>query len=603
MKRSSPKRFPGLTWAWSGVIAASLLAGCGGAGEAEAPAQPETQTQAATNEPTGPVPRIESMDAIALDSAISSQTRSIVRARLAQGQETLFQEIPMEDDSGARIVLRDDGLNGDERAGDFVFSGVGTVDLESHRKTQDRIAQFQAQQPDVPLTWATFDNRELVREERLTPLSPTAFRPGIPIPIFPAGLGAAVKPDHSLIITHTGVITDPTRTFNPCTGAGNPNGVWTFKHLVTQMANTPMTGVDPAVFVENWLQQTNVPQTLNTFTVPARTAMNTKILNPWPRLANGRLDLNRAPFKLVAIVNRLDLGKGAGSGGYGGGTSGAGELRFVFAAVDRSVAGGCRAYGYLDIFEYGVSKRTCPDVRAWAQGWLGLSSMAVGTAAYNTALQNLTQQVVMANMGPGKPNGSAINQIRRNEIMLAPPGGAWELREWELRPGPFLQSVTTDMTPHDSWNNTALMGQFIGTAPGVLTNSHTVPLTYGGQPFLGANPQIPNPATMFWNGPPPPWPGSLNFAQKRHKVSLLTCNSCHARETNTNFTHINENGVLSPFLATGMPNMNNPFIVADPVTGVNRAFYEIRDRAQHLDSVANQSCSIRRFDLPLLSVH
>jgi hypothetical protein len=577
----------------------SLLAGCGGASEAEAPAQPETQTQAAENEPNGtPAPRIESMEAIGLDSELSSRTRSLVRARLAQGQEKFHREIPLDDDNGERVFLRDDGLNGDEKAGDLVFSGFATVDFDSHAKTQDRIAEFQAQNTEEPLTFATFDNRELVSEARLTPLSRDLFRPGVPIPIFPAGISRAVKPAASLIITHTNVINDPTRTINPCTGAGNPNGVWTFKHLATQMANTPLTGVPPAVFVERWLQQTNSNQTINTWNVPARPAMNTRILNLWPRLTNGQLDLDRSPFKLVAIVNRLDLGRGAGRvGGYGGGNSGAGELRFVFTAMDRS-NGGCRAYGFLDIWEYGVPKSSCPDVKAWAQAWQALSSplLTVGSAAYNTQLQNLTQQVVMANVAPLKPNGSAINQIRRNENMLANP---WELREYELRPGPLLVGVTTDMTPHDSYNGTADLAWYINNTPGISFNSYTVPLNHPntGLPFLGANPQIPNPATMYWNAA-----GIINLT-RRHKFSFNTCNGCHGRETSTNFTHIGATGALSPFLATGMTNPNNPYWVTDPVSGVNRAFFEIRDRAQHLDSVANQSCSIRAFDMPTLAVH
>lgn len=44
--------------------------------------------------------------------------------------------------------------------------------------------------------------------------------------------------------------------------------------------------------------------------------------------------------------------------------------------------------------------------------------------------------------------------------------------------------------------------------------------------------------------------------------------------------------------------------MTDPVvTTTSRQFFEIRDRAQHLDTTANQSCIIRRFDLPLLAPH
>ncbi len=604
MKRSSSKKSPGLRWAWSGVVAASLLAGCAGAEDAEAAAPVKDQEQSATAEPTPtgrPALRIQSLEAIPLDNVITSRTKSRVRARLASGMAQFYREIPVVSDTGEPVILKDDGLNGDEKAGDLVFSAITIVDLESHMKTQDRIAAFQARDPRVPLTWVTFDNRVKIDERQLTPLSKDVFRPGSVIPLTPAGLTTAVVPAASLIITHPGVVNDPTRTYDPCSNSGNPNGVWTWKHLITEMANQTLTGIDPAIFAEQWLNQENNNQIINNWLVPGRTNMNTKILNPWPRLSDGRLDLDQSPFELVAIVNRLDLGKGAGSGGYGGGSSGGGELRFVFAAVDKS--SGCFKGPMLDIFEYGVPKDKCMEVKTWAQAWLALSDplLAIGSPAYNAQLEALTEQVVVANAAPTKPNGNAINQIRRNEIMLA---GPWELREWELfsggmTPG-FLSEVTTDLTPGDPRNGSPILANFINiNTPAILANSYTVPLTFPNitTPFLGANPRIPNPFAMFWNAP------GIADLNARHKFSLNTCNSCHGRETNTVFTHINEFGNLSPFLQTGMINMNNPFNVADPVSGVVRSFFEIRDRAQHLDSVANQSCLVRAFDVRMLSVH
>jgi hypothetical protein len=590
---TSPLKRPlALKWACSGVLALSLQWGCGGPEDALAPA-PAMEHQAQAAEEGKPVLRVESLEAIGLDNELSADTRSLLRVRLAKGQEAFFREVALTSDNDKPMVLRDEGTEGDEKAGDGIFSAIGSVDFDSVRKEHERVASFQNQTKE-PITWATFDNRELVSERVLSPLHPDRIKPGIPIPLNPGGISIAVKPANSLVITHGGVVNDSTRTFNPCTNTGNPAGVWTFNHLMTQMANGTTT---PALFTEQWLKLWTVNQSINGWTVPARTAMQTQILNTWPRV-NGQLDMTKAPFKLVAIVNRLDLGKGTGPVGYSGGRGGSngGELRFVFAAVNRT--GTCTTQPLLIIFEYGVPKSACSEVRTWAQQWLNLSSLTLGASVYNTALTNLTQQVVMANAAPGKQNGNAINQIRTNDFMLASP---WELREFSFNSASanphLLKERTTVLTPGDSLNNSSTLANFINSStPGILANNYGVPNTFLSAPFLGANPKVPTPASTWWKAP-----GISN--QARHKFSLNTCNSCHGRETLTNFTHISQTGGLSGFLAAGMSNPNTPFNVSDPLDGTVRSFFEIRDRAQHLDSMANQSCLVRAFDLPMLSPH
>ncbi|MCP3105234.1 hypothetical protein LZ198_40830 [Myxococcus sp. K15C18031901] len=590
-----PRKAPGLKWAWSGVLAATLCVGCGGGEAQESGAPLEAQAQNAANEPVPadkPVPIVQSLDVIPLEDTIGSQTKSLVRARLAQGQEKLFKEVPAVSDEDKPIVLRDDGTEGDEKAGDGVFSAITVVDLANHLKTQDRITKAQDRQPNEPLTFAVFNNREVVEERKVVALSPDIFKPGGTIPLTPVGLLSDVTPNKSLIITHPNVINDPTRTYDPCTNTGNPSGVWTFNHLMTEMASTFTT---PANLTQQWLNKWSTAQIINGWTVPARTSVNTRILTPWPKVG-GQLDMTKSGFKLVAIVNRLDLGKGAGTGGYGG-SSGGGELRFVFAAVDRSA--GCVVRELLTIFEYEVPKTSCSAVRTWAQGWMGLSSpsMVLGSPAYNAALEALTEQVVVAGAAPAKPNGNAINQIRTNDFMLGSP---WELREFHLNPGPaFLTETETVLTPGDTRNNQPIFRDFVNTnEAAILANTYSVPATFLSSNFLGANPRIPLPSSTFWRAT-----GILNNTA-RHKFSLNTCNGCHARETSTpDFTHISETGALSPFLATGMSNPLTPFNVADPVSGAVRQFFEIRDRAQHLDSVANQSCLTRAFDVRLLAVH
>src|SRR5436305_1875152 len=87
--------------------------------------------------------------------------------------------------------------------------------------------------------------------------------------------------ERSLMIRDLGVVTDAGRTWNPCTGAGNPNGVWTFNHLLTEMANQTASGIDPARFVETWLSHWQANQTINTHVVPPRTQVSNSITPPW----------------------------------------------------------------------------------------------------------------------------------------------------------------------------------------------------------------------------------------------------------------------------------------------------------------------------------
>ncbi len=583
-----------------GLLVGWLTAGCG--------AEPAQEQVASQEQPLAEAPQrapvLENLEFIPSEMP-SSATRGLIRARLAEGERAT--QLLLTGDDGKELALSDDGFNGDEKAGDGLFSGFGIVDLDEHRKTQERIATFQKESTE-PLTVATFQDRELVRETALVPLPSDIFAPGRPIPLPSTGIARAVVPNKSLIINHSSVVGDPTRTWDPCTNTGNPNGVWTFKHLMTEMANTAAPA--PA-FTERWLRQWLSTQTVNGRPVPARSAMATQILNAWPRLSTGELDLNRSPFKLVAIVNRLDLGRG-NRGPYG--TSGAGELRFVFSVMNPTTC--VRPYnGFLVIFEFGVPKNQCLQVKSWAQAWAGLSNplLALGSAAYNTQLQNLTQQVVMRNMAPGKPNGSAINQVRTNEIMLTTPW--WEMREFRLFstaanprhfttsavPGHLSEHVTV-RTPFDPFNNTSTLTNFLTThnTP-ILNGTHDVPLDYGTTlNFLGAFPQMAT-NTFIWNAPNL---GTVpNGFNARHKFSLNTCNGCHAGETRTDFTHVSATGALSPFLSAGMTNVNNPYNVTDPVSGQVRSFFEIRERAQHLDSAANQSCLIRGLDASVAFVH
>jgi hypothetical protein len=160
-------------------------------------------------------------------------------------------------------------------------------------------------------------------------------------------------------------------------------------------------------------------------------------------------DLARAPLKLLAIVNRIDL---AGNPSYG--NVGGAEGRFVFGVLGP----GCTARPFTVILEYGVPRRTCASLRDWALAWVALNGMTPGSAAYNAALEALTEQFAHAGADPGKLAGSALDQVRTDENALHPSGAEkpqWELREFTLQATPVgirLREATVKQTPDEQFN-------------------------------------------------------------------------------------------------------------------------------------------------------
>ncbi|MBE5314295.1 MAG: hypothetical protein H4O13_02715 [Xanthomonadales bacterium] len=461
-----------------------------------------------------------------------------------------------------------------------------------------------------------FEGREMLGEKEFQRLDPRELKLArleslplrIPRDVLLMPL-SFVDPARELMITSTAVVNDPTRTFDICGNSGNPNGAWTFKTLMSNMANTPLTGVDPADFVERWLRSWQVNHTLNSFAVPARGNIGPLVLNSWPRI-NGKLDLNRSPFRLLAIVNRVDL---RGNSVYG--ASSAGEGRFVFGVVNRNLNGGCSTTPFTVILEYGVPVRGCSAVRSYGQQWADLGGLVLGSAAYNAALQSITDQFTSANAAPNKPNGSAINQVRTNENALNP---LWELREFVLQQGsPLLRIVSTQQTPHHTLNNGGLLANYITTnAAAIVADAHTVPPLWLGQPFLsGSNFNFSVANGAVWNAP-----GVAN--QPRHKFSLATCNACHGGEARDSsvpadlpFVHIGvrqaaATSALSRFLVgTGSLSAPSTFNKPDPINlAPVRQFGDLLRRQQDLANLTGMDCSSGGFlqDLrfePLRMVH
>lgn len=514
-------------------------------------------------------------------------------------------------DPDSTVILRDDGRGGDAVAGDGLYTGIASLDdaTVQARASADQSAISNSQGAGMPV----FAGRVYTGAAPPVAFDLTGYNAGRQVAFNPAVaflntttgvrasllssrqaltpkgvvLGTDAFQEHVLMIRDVSVVQDATRTWNPCSG-GNPTGVWTFNHLMTNNANQAASGIDPAIYTESWLANFTTPPTINGHTVSTRNAA--AILSSWPKRTDGHVDLTRSPFRLLAIVSRVDLRRTTGGGGsYTTSTSGnfidGGEARFVFGLIQ-----GCTVKPFTVIFEYRVPKCGCTDVKAWAQQWVALNALPFG-AGYNAALQNITEQYAKANANPARPNGSALGQQRTNEIFLASP---WELREFQLTQFPWsmLNETTTADTPIDSFNGSPTFQSWVQTKvepaihpPGFQQAIPPVPLFFSSTNFLGSNPQAP----VLWNAPGL----NLSILQEnwaRHRAGLASCNGCHSNETGTTFTHV------SPTTAFGTRAALSGFLtgitVADPAFGTpSRDFDDLARREIDIQQVAGMSCS------------
>ena len=536
-----------------------------------------------------------------------------------------FIALTVDDD---KVILRDDGKGGDEEADDKTFSIILKENLDELASfAGSRIQTFDVQEPILK-----FNNRTgvmLDREELRKTFGITEFdrdlRKRKPIELFftqPSSAELIKIKDHSLLINHQSVVEDPTRTFNPCTGVGVADGAWTFGNLMKELANETITGVDPITFTKKWLESWKTNAVVNNDQLVARNQIDV-ILRDWERRSGGPsqpLKLEQLPFKLIAIVNRLDL---RGNSGYG--FSNAGEGRFVFVALDDR----CRAMQFTVIFEYGINKKRCGEVKAFAQQWFDLQNDPIGSAAYNQKLQQITDQFTRAGSNTAKPNQSSLNQLRTNEIRL---GNPWELREFVISPtSKELELATVKQEPASVYNNLngvtppqpidpsniVRLVKFINdNEAAIVNNTYTVPEVFDGAPFLGGKSHTLDPVSFHWGGGTST-PQLIGNPQARHIFSLNTCSGCHGGEAKTlTFTHIRPTGFggaasLSGFL-TGLgpddkndptDDDNNPlglFYVNDPAgnaAGSPRGFNDLARRASDLHALVNSDCRLRAVGL------
>lgn len=111
-----------------------------------------------------------------------------------------------------------------------------------------------------------------------------------------------IRPERELFITHPSVM-DDTRAKYP--------GPWSFGGLIQEMAGEEKSGECIIAWLETWV----FGQTVNGSTVPPRPGIIEKVIVPWQKrdgfdpksMKPWVPKIENAPFRLLAIVNRMDL--------------------------------------------------------------------------------------------------------------------------------------------------------------------------------------------------------------------------------------------------------------------------------------------------------
>lgn len=598
-------------------------------------------------------PRAESIEATPLEKE-TQEGNALLLVRFAPDQK-VAQTVNIVI-SDRDVILRDDGQGNDEKAGDGTYTAIAFIDFNALADNQDRVSKLNAE-PESEQTEQTETRSAMTSGDTQATASASAFtdgtgeerldstdsvlvpafdssrdrqgtkavpkvdfrnlKPGQFVPLFPLATYKGVDPAKSLVITNVKVVEDPKRTFNPCTNTGTPMGAWTFGRLMTEMANQPLTGIQPSVFVRKWLDKWMADQTTaNGWTAAKRQQIKQLVIDPWEAASGGPgmpLNLSKAPFRLLAIVNRVDL-RGASSA-YGGGN--AGEGRFVFGVMDMRPTGGidpytgqpttaCTETQFTVIIEYGIDRSGCFAIQNWGLQWYNLKFHVLGSASYNAALQAITDQFTKANAAPKKPNGSALNQLRTNEIALRnpPPDQFWQLREFRLPKGNgHLFEANAKQTPHETLRNTDLTANYVNAnTVAILNGTYVVPDFWLGQKFLTNASDVPGgpppPATVFWNNGPTV---AIISRPARHEFSLGTCSSCHHSETSTAFTHIKPAPFGTP---AGLSGFMTGIWVQDPADGAPwRNFNEFKRRAIDLDKLVHTPCFLHSLEKAVVQVH
>lgn len=322
-------------------------------------------------------------------------------------------------------------------------------------------------------------------------------------------------------------------------------GVWSFRHAIEAMMPN---GGDASAFTLSWLRDWEQRKSFAGTQLdrePRDFGMRSVLTCPWLKrtpanacnedcsaCTGSKLDLSLAPFRLIGIANRMDLGSKADAAGPNG------EGRLIFALTDIAADDAqARPLPMTLIMEY----RLPTDLSRveWANQWHALSSFKDYGEDFRSALEKVTNRFSSRGVWSDGRNSSALAQLRTNESAF---NWIWQQREFRLDPLGQLRVASTKNTPAESFNNTEALADFIRTnADKLKADSFVVP-----ERMLGGS---ANALLFQWTAP------GIDEVT-RQSFSRETCNGCHTEHpTVDSLFHVSpfRSGVekLSPLL-------NNP---------------------------------------------
>lgn len=340
-----------------------------------------------------------------------------------------------------------------------------------------------------------------------------------------------------LVVVEESVLTDA-RAKNATSGA------WSFRHVIENMAPE---GTDASEFVATWLNSWRDVKSLNG--VPTDRAneergqlLDEKLVCPWLKrtasnacdencgvCAARKLDLRSAPFRLIAITNRLDL-----RDEVAGEESGEGRLVYALTAGPSDDPQSL-ALPMSVIFEYQLPESRSPQ--EWAKTWHALGGFPSYDEPFLAALEAVTNSFVSRGSRATAKNGSAIAQVRTNESAF---NWIWQLREFAIADDGMLRIRLARNTPAEAFNDTPQLAAWVtANESAIRARRFELPVSFRG----------PSVDQLLYS-----WRLSTVKDSLRNEFAKQTCNGCHSLENPSvdNVFHVSPfrtgTAKLSPFL-------------------------------------------------------
>jgi hypothetical protein len=447
--------------------------------------------------------------------------------------------------------------------------------------------------------------------------------------------GAQDFQDHKIVVDKELLITAPEVVD---AGEAKYPGPLSFGHLVEQAFGKEEAPMRVAQWLQGWVEG-RLPQKENEQAVPARAGLNEALIRIWQRLDGYDVNtaeawvpkLANAPFRLLAIVNRMDLAQSESFSGkvvspYGGSsglaTSENGEARLIFCLMEEN--GNPVEKGLTLIFEYGLDGNDATQRLNWAMAWHALGKHENFDEAYRNELTLLTRRFTDRGALPQAPAAkvdqtSSSSTPERMQLLRVRSndgvgGAVREFREFgllenEFRPVVMLGAPREEFYDRKSDLNRKLVRWLKEDAGKANTELQLAMQRNQDSNEPPVRREVVFPEFLFVDKKRVPvggfashapdvnthWDGmGMSDENLRRSVSLQSCCGCHCGDTNSEFYHVaprreGEAAVLSKFLRTD----GKYWSLKDPATKQSQRSEEMEDRRKFFESLLDPNLSAK----------